>query len=357
MSNYVVLKNLNEDNLVPVTKKEAVKGLDEALAQKQDVLVSGTNIKTVGGQSLLGTGNIVLPSGGGVTSYNDLTDKPTIPTKISDLTNDSGYLTQHQDVSGKADKATTLSGYGITDAKIENGTITLGNSTVTPITSHQDISGKQETLVSGSNIKTINGVSILGSGDITVGTGGTFVQTQADWNQSDNTAVDYIKNKPTIPNNIATLSDLNSKQDKIDINNKLSYNLLTDTPVIPAAQVQANWNESDPNSMAFIANKPSIPSGVTVDQIYNGSSTNAQSGVAIASALSGKQDVIDASHKLDYSLLSNTPTIPASIDVSGKEDVSNKVTSLSSNSTHDQYPSARCVYDIVAGIETLLAAL
>ena len=27
-----------------------------------------------------------------VTSYNDLTDKPTIPTKTSDLTNDSGYL-------------------------------------------------------------------------------------------------------------------------------------------------------------------------------------------------------------------------------------------------------------------------
>ena len=27
-----------------------------------------------------------------------------------------GYLTQHQDISGKADKATSLSGYGITDA-------------------------------------------------------------------------------------------------------------------------------------------------------------------------------------------------------------------------------------------------
>lgn len=56
-------------------------------------------------------------------SYNDLTDKPTIPTKVSQLTNDSsfltsvpaeyitetelnakGYLTQHQDISGKQDK-------------------------------------------------------------------------------------------------------------------------------------------------------------------------------------------------------------------------------------------------------------
>ena len=49
----------------------------------------------------------------------DITDKAvdiTVPTKVSDLTNDSGYLTEHQDISGKADKATTLEGYGITDA-------------------------------------------------------------------------------------------------------------------------------------------------------------------------------------------------------------------------------------------------
>lgn len=40
-----------------------------------------------------------------------------------------------QDISGKADKATTLAGYGITDAKITNGTITLGSATITPLTS------------------------------------------------------------------------------------------------------------------------------------------------------------------------------------------------------------------------------
>ena len=33
------------------------------------------------------------------------------------------------------DKPTTVAGYGITDAKIENGTITLGNQTITPLTS------------------------------------------------------------------------------------------------------------------------------------------------------------------------------------------------------------------------------
>lgn len=37
--------------------------------------------------------------------YNDLLNKPAIPSKTSDLTNDAGYLTEHQDVSGKADKS------------------------------------------------------------------------------------------------------------------------------------------------------------------------------------------------------------------------------------------------------------
>lgn len=44
-------------------------------------------------------------------------------------------------LSGKANSATTLKGYGITDAKIEDGTITIGENTITPITSHQDLSG------------------------------------------------------------------------------------------------------------------------------------------------------------------------------------------------------------------------
>lgn len=37
-------------------------------------------------------------------NYNDLTNKPTIPSKTSQLTNDSGFLTQHQDLSNYAKK-------------------------------------------------------------------------------------------------------------------------------------------------------------------------------------------------------------------------------------------------------------
>lgn len=46
---------------------------------KQDKLVSGTNIKTINGESVLGSGDITI-SGGGSTDWNDITNKPTIPS-------------------------------------------------------------------------------------------------------------------------------------------------------------------------------------------------------------------------------------------------------------------------------------
>lgn len=59
--------------------------------------------------------NKPLSAAQGVVLKN-LIDAIRIPTKTSQLTNDSGFLTKHQDISGLAPKATTLAGYGITDA-------------------------------------------------------------------------------------------------------------------------------------------------------------------------------------------------------------------------------------------------
>lgn len=47
-------------------------------------------------------------------SYNDLSNKPTIPSKTSDLTNDSGFLTSHQDISGKEDTSNKVSSWSST---------------------------------------------------------------------------------------------------------------------------------------------------------------------------------------------------------------------------------------------------
>ena len=48
--------------------------------------------------------------------YRDLSHTPTIPTKVSDLQNDAGYLTQHQSLSGYVTTSslnTTLAGYAL----------------------------------------------------------------------------------------------------------------------------------------------------------------------------------------------------------------------------------------------------
>lgn len=67
-------------------------------------------LKTVNNQKLVGDGNINIEGFSG--NYNDLTNKPSIPSKTSDLTNDSGFLTSHQDITGKEDtsnKVTSIS--------------------------------------------------------------------------------------------------------------------------------------------------------------------------------------------------------------------------------------------------------
>ena len=69
-----------------------------------------------------------------------------------------------QQIAAKQDKITDLE------------TIRSGAAKgATALQEHQDISGKQDRLVSGTNIKTINGNSILGSGNIVIegGSGGT----------------------------------------------------------------------------------------------------------------------------------------------------------------------------------------
>ena len=61
-----------------------------------------------------------------------------------------------------------------TDAFLLNRANHTGSQAISTVTGLQDaLDSKQETLVSGTNIKTINGESILGSGDLVVGGGGS----------------------------------------------------------------------------------------------------------------------------------------------------------------------------------------
>ena len=166
---------------------DTIEGLN---ANKQDTLVSGTNIKTINGESIVGSGNITISGGSGTitgvsangtsVATSGVANIPAASTsaygvtKLSSATNSTSTTLA---ATASAVKANSYKGT-VTGVKINgttksptSGTVDLG----TVITAHQDISGKQDKLVSGTNIKTINGTSILGSGDITIegGSGGS----------------------------------------------------------------------------------------------------------------------------------------------------------------------------------------
>jgi hypothetical protein len=140
-------------------------------------------------------------------------DKPVIPTKTSQLTNDSNFVAD--------------ANYVHTD---NNYTTTEKNK--------------------------LSGIAT-----------GAEVNVQADWNEADTSSDAYIKNKPVIP---------------------------------VFTQTQSDWNEADTSDPAYIKNKPSIPTNI--------------------------------------SDLNNDSTF---------EDATNKVTTISNASTDTEYPSAKGVYDYI----------
>lgn len=146
-------------------------------------------------------------------SYSDLTNTPSIPTKTSDLTNDSDFVSD--------------ANYVHTD---NNFTTTLKNK--------------------------LDGIAA-----------GAEVNVQANWTQTDTSADDYIKNKPTIP----------------------------------AAQVNSDWNAS--SGVAQILNKPNLATVATTGSYNDLSNTPTkvsdftndagyQTASDVATAISGKQDTL-----------------------------------------------------------------
>ena len=217
-------------------------------------------------------------------SYDDLTDKPTIPTvptNVSAFTNDAGYLTSHQDISGKEDASNKVSSWSSTT----NNTHYPGEKLV-----KDSLDAKQDTLVSGINLKTINNQSLLGSGNISVSGGGSVTVDDALSSTSENP----VQNK-------VIYSALGNKQDTIDSSHKLSYNLLSDTPTIPAAQVNSDWNAS--SGVAQILNKPTLATVATTGAYSDLSGTPSIPAAQIQSDWNQSDNT-----QLDF--IKNKPTIP-----------------------------------------------
>ena len=101
-------------------------------------------------------------------SFNDLLDKPTIPTKTSELENDSGFLTEHQPLKTINNESIVGTG-NITIEGFSGDYNDLTNKPVIP-TKTSELTNDSGFLTE-QTLKTINGESIVGTGNIEIGGG------------------------------------------------------------------------------------------------------------------------------------------------------------------------------------------
>uniref|UniRef100_A0AAU8MJE0 Chaperone of endosialidase n=1 Tax=Geladintestivirus 4 TaxID=3233136 RepID=A0AAU8MJE0_9CAUD len=89
-------------------------------------------------------------------------------------------------------KPTTLDGYGITDAKIASGVITIGKNTITPLTSHQSLSGYVNSITTSGSGNAVTSITKNGS-SLTFTKGTTFLTShQSLANYYTKTSVDSL---------------------------------------------------------------------------------------------------------------------------------------------------------------------
>ena len=154
MNNEIIINNIDPQNIVVEEGTGAVVGITK-------VYVNGVDV-TDGDKAYV-----------------------IVPTKLSELSNDVGYLTSETDP--------TVPSYvkEISIADINSWT------------------NKQNLLVSGTNIKTINGQTLLGSGNITI-SGGTTIDVQMNGTSIvENNVANILTNSPYDSiNPLATMDDV-----------------------------------------------------------------------------------------------------------------------------------------------------
>ena len=161
LSEYATKEELNDYALKSEVPDVSGFATQTELAAKQDVLVSGTNIRTLNGVSLLGSGDIQFEEGSG--DYTNISNKPSINgVELSgNKTSDDLGLASKDDIPEAYD-----------DTQLRNELQQTETGVATANTEIEKLqSGKQAVLVSGENIKTINGNSLLGSGNIEISGG------------------------------------------------------------------------------------------------------------------------------------------------------------------------------------------
>ena len=219
-------------------------------------------------------------------SYNDLTDKPTIPTvpvddvrvngtsvvsnkiadvtvptKTSDLTNDSGFITAGE-IPTIPVHDVEVNGNSVVDAQGVANIDLSGYATDAELT--QGLSTKQDTI---SDLDTIRSGAQAGA---TAVQDPNYVHTDNNFTNADKTKLDGIEagaevndvenvrvNGTSVVSN--KIADINVPTKTSDLTNDSGFITASDIPT----QVQSDWTEADPSDTSYIKNKPNLATVAT----------------------------------------------------------------------------------------------
>lgn len=257
-------------------------------------ITEGGNIVIEGGGSDYSAGSNINIDENNVISVTGI----TVPTKLSELTNDSGYINSGQaqtqidnSISGKVDIDVFTAYTANTKTEIDNAVSEKVDSSrvdeIEEVTASALVelnSTKQNILVSGTNIKTINNESILGSGNIEIqgGSGSDY---------SAGTNID-------ITNNVISVTGITIPTSNTAFTNDAGYvnSGEVETQITSKGYI-TGYTETDPVFQASAA------SGISAQDITNWNAkldssalnpyyTSAQTDTAISNAVSGKTDKV-----------------------------------------------------------------
>ena len=203
---------------------------------------------------------------------------PTVPTAVSQFTNDAGYLTSSSTVAWArlsgvptiptlVSQLTNDSAYLTAASSLSWARLTGVPSFATVATSgsYADLSNKPSlaTVATSGSYTDLSGRPSLA----TVATSGSYsdlsnkptitAQVQSDWTAGS--GIGQILNKPSLAT-VATSG---------------SYTDLSNKPTIPAAQVQSDWTAG--SGMGQILNKPTIPSASSTSPLIDGTAASGSS--------------------------------------------------------------------------------
>lgn len=246
-----------------------------------------------------------------------------MPQKVSELQNDSGYITgvskitftgsQSAVYDGKSNITVNLSeGGGISDYTDLTGKPKINNVVLT---------GNKSASELGINIPTKTSDLINNSDFITSASVSTSLNTKADKASLARVAITGNYNDlilkpsiPVVPANVSSFINDAGYITQLNIDNALADKV--DTSALKTVAFSGSYND--------LTNKPNIPDGIEIDPSLSATSIHAVSNSAITAALNTKQNTLTSGTNIktisiggtEYSLL-GSGTIPISTSSGG----------------------------------------